>query len=152
MAFFFFFPSSVQHYNFSGFNNSDRSPQRPVTALRGETSFWQLQVSGWWVEEPIEWGMLGQCLSGQSWRPYWARLQPNAGQTDSPSSRRLKPGKPAGMPAHVTYLVECPLGKTPRCYSRGGLHDFKHFASQCLSSLLIKTMWHSSCTYMELWN
>lgn len=41
-----FFIPSVQHYNFSGFNNSDRSPQCPVAALLCETPFWQIQVLG----------------------------------------------------------------------------------------------------------
>lgn len=68
---------------------------------------------------PTESGMLGQCLSGQIWRPHWARFQPNAGQTDGSSSRSLKPGKPTGMPAHLTYLVECPWEKLPGAIEGG---------------------------------
>lgn len=141
---------SVQHYNFSGFNNSNRSPQCPVAALHCETPFWQIQVSGWWAY-PIELGMSV---------PQWADLKNPLGQTPTKSRterwcqlQKLKTWKsnqtarPPYSPGGVIFGE-----KTPQCCSRGGLHDFKRFPSQCHSSLLIKTKWHSSFTYMELWN
>lgn len=63
-----FVSSSVQHSNVSGFNDSDRRPQRPVTALRCEVPFWWLRILGWWVEQPIshrvrDAGSVSQCAN-----------------------------------------------------------------------------------------
>lgn len=63
---------------------------------------------------PMELEMLGQYLTEQIWRPHWTRLQLNPGWTDRQSQlQKLKPGKPTQMPAYLTYLLECPLGKIP---------------------------------------
>lgn len=120
-----YFAPAVQHCDFSAFNNSDRSPQHPVTALHCEMSFWQLQVSGWWVQQPSPMGseVLGQYPTEQIWRPHWTRRQPNPGGTDTWSQlQKLKLGKPTQMSAYLTYLLECPLGKIPWYYI-----IFKHF-------------------------
>lgn len=87
-----------------------------VRCLFGDSGFWDDELNSPYLTEL---GMLGQCLSVQIWWPHWARLQSNPGQTDGPRSRSLKPGKPFRMPAHISYPVECPLGKTPCCYSGG---------------------------------
>lgn len=139
--------------NFSGFSHNDRSPQCPVISLHCETSFGS---SGFWDYElnslyPMELGMLGQCHIGQIWRPHWARIQLNSGQTDSPSSRTLKP-------AQLTYLVESPLGKTPWCCSRRvymtlntSLLNASALCSQNQCGVVSSPTWCSEINYKWLW-
>lgn len=73
--------------------------------------------------------------------PEWAnlktplgRLQPNLGQTDGPSSRSLKPRKPAGMPTFLVWWSAL-WEKLPAGVQGGDYMTLN--TSQCLSSLLI---------------
>lgn len=145
-----FFASAMQHYDFSGFNSSDRSPQHPVTALHCEMSFWQLQVAGWWVQQPSSHGVRD---AGSV--PHWANLKTPLDQTPTksrmdrqtvpaPEAKTWKTNPDACLP-HLA--VGMSFGENSLVW-----HHFKHFTCQSLSSLLIKPTWHSSFTYMELWN
>lgn len=128
-----------------------------LSALSQHCTVRCLCVSGWWVEQPVS-----HRVRGAGSVPQWANLKTPLGQIPAKSRtnrwsqlQELKTWKPTGMPACLPYLPgRVPFGKNSLVLAieGGGLHDFKHFYSRCLSSLLIKTMRHISFIYMELWN
>lgn len=98
---------------------------------------------------PMELEVLGQYLTEQIWRPHWTRLQLNPGWMDrqavpAPEAKTWKTNPDACLP-HLA--VGMSFGENSLVW-----HHFKHFTCQSLSSLPIKPTWHSSFTYMELWN
>lgn len=126
-----------------------------VRCLFGSSRFWDYGLNSLY---PMELGMLGQCHIGQIWRSHWARIQLNSGQTDSPSSRTLKPGRPTRMPAQLTDLVECPLGKTPWCCSRRvymtlntSLRNASALCSQKNRGMVSSPTWGREINYKWLW-
>lgn len=80
---------------------SDVRPQHTVMVLHCKTPFWQLRLL--WCTACIP------CSQhGSEWA--WARLQPNPGQTDGPSSTRPELGNKLGACLHC-LSAGVPLGK-----------------------------------------